>query len=176
MTAAEYNALPKRRAGHRVIITPLDGEPRESGRLLLSQVPPSVNGLFGNSWKGRKKTMVYSDWLSQAQWDLRQQESWHVPGTVKISFWFGRSQTSADLDNLIKPTLDMLVAAGRISDDKNVAKIEAEFADVQGAVIEIAKASAGNHDARHFRAQIPTSTDPDYLERMANAAEAARSA
>lgn len=159
MTAAEYNALPKRRSGHRVIIAPLDGEARDAGRLLLSQVPPSVNGLFGNSWKGRKKTMVYSDWLSQAQWDLRQQESWHVPGKIKIGLWFGRSQTAADLDNLIKPTLDMLVAAGRISDDKNVVKIEAEFADVQGAVIEIWKAPAGAGNARHFRAQMPEATE-----------------
>jgi Holliday junction resolvase RusA-like endonuclease len=69
---------------------------------------------------------------------MRKQAAWHVPGKIRVRVTFGRRDTRADLDNLIKPILDMLMAAGRISDDRNVVEIAAAFEmGVTGTRIEI---------------------------------------
>lgn len=123
---------------HRIIPTPLDGDAVDGGSLTLSMVPPSLNNIFANRRKGgRMKTAVYGGWLSVAHMDLRRQPSWHVPGKVKIALTFSRCDTRADLDNLIKPTLDLLVAAGRIADDRNVVGLEADFGDIFGVKIDV---------------------------------------
>lgn len=128
---------------HRVIPNPLDGDPVDCGALHLSCAPPSLNNLFINAKrKGRIKSPDYRAWQTTALLQLRRQFSWHVPGAVSIKLTFDRSQTRADLDNLIKPTLDLLMAAGRISDDRNVAAISAEFVKgARGTRIEIRRAA-----------------------------------
>jgi Holliday junction resolvase RusA-like endonuclease len=195
MTAAQYNALPKRRSGHRVVLTPLDGPAVRYGSLFLSMPPLSVNNLFANGDKTRFATKLYKQWQTQALLQLRRQAPWHVPGRVRIRLKFTREQTGADLDNLAKPTLDVLVKAGRMSDDRNVVELRLQFSEratgtqieiwsnahtIDASVPRVGSAEftpwGDTDDARHFRSQIPTSTDPDYLERMASAAEAARSA
>lgn len=104
-----------KRKAHRMIPRPLDGQPVSSGTLTLSVRPPSVNTLFHNRAKGRGKTLVYRNWRSIADRELRDQPSWHVPGKVKILVRVGGSR--ADSDNLLKATLDSLVTAGRIEND-----------------------------------------------------------
>ncbi|MGQ3299666.1 RusA family crossover junction endodeoxyribonuclease [Reyranella sp.] len=121
---------------HRVISTPLDGAAVRDGRLTLSSPPPSLNNAFVNGKRGRFKSATYKAWLSLAHGDLRNHPSWHVPGTIRVRIVYSRAETGADLDNLIKPVLDLLVAAGRISDDRNVAKIEAGFDPaIQGVLV-----------------------------------------
>jgi Holliday junction resolvase RusA-like endonuclease len=128
---------------HRVIATPLDGEPVEFGALSLPVAPPSLNNLFVNGKKGRFKSPEYKAWQVRSMLHLRKQAGWHVPGAIEIKLAFNRHQTRADLDNLIKPTLDLLMAAGRISDDRNVRRIEAAFLpDAIGTRIEIRRAAA----------------------------------
>lgn len=127
---------------HRVIPQPLDGDPVECGALSLPVAPPSLNNLFVNGKKGRFKSPEYKTWQIKSLLHLRKHGAWHVPGAVEIKLTFCRGQTQADLDNLIKPTLDLLMAAGRIADDRNVTAISAAF--VKGATgtrIEIRKAS-----------------------------------
>ena len=106
------------RKAHRVIPTPLDGEPVEKGTLVLSGPPPSVNALFHNRKKGRGKTLAYQNWRAITDRELRDQPSWHVPGKVKIRLEVYGSR--ADADNLCKAPIDALVGAGRIQDDRNV--------------------------------------------------------
>lgn len=126
---------------HRVILTPLDGEAVERGALALTRVPPSLNNAFLNTKKGRTKTPAYRQWIASAQRDLRRQAGWHVPGKITVRLVFRKGETRADLDNLIKPVLDILVSAGRIADDRNVSKLEALFADdLKGVRVEIARA------------------------------------
>jgi Holliday junction resolvase RusA-like endonuclease len=195
LTLAEYKALPKGRAGHRVVLTALDGAAVRYGSLYLSMPPLSVNNLFANGGNGRFATSLYRQWQAQALLQLRRQAAWHVPGRVRIRLQFTRAQTGADLDNLAKPVLDALVKAGRMDDDRNVVELRLSFSDrASGTQIEIwsnaqsidgglprkdraeFKPWGDTEDARHFRSQIPYSSDPAYLERMATAAEAGRSA
>lgn len=124
---------------HRVIAAPLDGSPVEFGALHLSAPPPSLNNLFINvKRKGRVKSPDYNAWITTALLQLRRQNGWHVGGPVYIRLVFNRQDTRADLDNLIKPTVDILVAAGRIQDDRHMMKVEAEFASgTHGTRIEI---------------------------------------
>lgn len=140
--------MAKTRA-HRMIPTPLDGEPVEFGALELTMPPPSLNNLFVNGRKGRFKSPEYKEWQTRACLQIRRQSGWHVPGSVDIRLVFSRAQTRADLDNLIKPTLDLLMAAGRISDDRNVMSISAAFdSGKTGTRIEIRKASRPSQQER----------------------------
>lgn len=128
---------PVKRKAHRQINRPLDGSPVASGTLTLTTVPPSVNGLFYNRGKGRGKTLAYRTWRSVADRELRDQPSWHVLGKVEIRIYLA-ANTRGDADNRIKATLDALVCAGRIEDDRNVVKVSAEFGQLEhGAVILI---------------------------------------
>ena len=136
ITAAQY-----RNGAHRVIPKPLDGEAVPRGILRLTAPPPSLNNAFVNGKKGRFKSSAYKGWQGFAQTELRRQAGWHVPGKVTIRILYSRADTKADLDNLIKPVLDLLVAAGRISDDRNVVKIEAEFTAGLGVSIDIRAAA-----------------------------------
>lgn len=137
MTTPSY-----RKGAHRVIPKPLDGEAVEFGALSLPFAPPSLNNIFVNGRKGRFKSADYKAWQTRACLHLRRQSGWHVPGAIRIRVAFNERDTRADLDNLIKPILDLLMAAGRISDDRNVRKLEAEFTTgIKGTRIEIRRAS-----------------------------------
>lgn len=146
ITAEEYRKgfWKDAKGPHRIIPTPLDGEAVNGGALCLTTIPPSLNNAFINlpKGKGRTKSPEYRQWINGAQRDLRKQEGWHVPGHVAIKLAFRRGGTGADLDNLIKPCLDILVSTGRITDDRNVVKIEAQFSDdLKGVRIEIQRAA-----------------------------------
>ena len=127
---------------HRVIAKPLDGEAVAFGALVLHGTPPSLNNIFVNGKKGRFKSSGYKTWQVRACMQLRRQSGWHVPGRVEIKLAFNRSETRCDIDNLIKPVLDILMASGRIADDRNVMKVEAAFEKgVTGTRIEIRSAT-----------------------------------
>lgn len=130
-------------SAHRMIPSPLDGEPRQRGILTLP-IPPSLNNAFvnGPGRGGRFKSAGYKTWQTLASLQLRRQEPWHIPGKISIRIVYDRQHTKADLDNLIKPILDLLVAAGRISDDRNVEKIEAEFGSAPGVLVGIQAAAS----------------------------------
>lgn len=122
---------------HRMIVDALDGKAMTLGTLTLSMPPPSLNHAFINAGKaGRIKSPIYRGWQTMAHLELRRQSGWHVPGRIKVYLHFNRAETRADLDNLIKPVLDLLVAAGRIADDRNVVHVEASFDnDAPGTLI-----------------------------------------
>lgn len=121
-----------------MILTPKDGEPVRYGCLHIDLPPLSVNNLFANGKKGRFATTFYKDWQTRALTQLRRQGGWHVAGRVRIKLQFSRTETSADLDNLAKPVLDILVKAGRIDDDRNVCELRMIFKDsVSGTQVEI---------------------------------------
>jgi Holliday junction resolvase RusA-like endonuclease len=140
ITAEQY-----RKGAHRMIATPFDGGAVRYGCLALALPPLSVNNLFANGaggGKGRFATKLYKEWQARALLQLRQQTSWHVPGPCRIKLRFSRQQTRADLDNLAKPVLDILVKAGRISDDRNVRELLLKFSDkANGCLIDIWEAA-----------------------------------
>lgn len=114
----------------------LCGLPVAFGRLRLSTVPPSVNSLFHNRAKGRGKTLDYRNWQAASDRELRHQPVWHVPGTVVVHVIVGTGR--GDVDNRLKATLDLLVSAGRIEDDKQVVKVTGtRDLSIAGTLIEI---------------------------------------
>jgi Holliday junction resolvase RusA-like endonuclease len=131
-----------KRKAYRQIPKPLDGAPVASGTLTLTSIPPSVNSIFFNrpKGKGRGKTLAYRNWRAIADRELRDQPSWHVPGKVVIKIRVGPAR--GDIDNRIKATLDLLVCAGRIEDDKHVAFVSAERDTFAGTSITIVRAAA----------------------------------
>jgi hypothetical protein len=131
--------VPKKKRAKIVLPSILVGEPVEHGYLLLTGVPPSLNNMFVNGDNGRIKSPGYLEWIQVSAMQLRRQAAWHVPGKTKVWIDFDRQQTGADLDNLIKAVLDLLVTYGRIEDDKNVIELHAMFdADSLGTEITIA--------------------------------------
>ena len=90
-------------------------------------LPPSLNNVFVNvPGKGRFKARVYKQWRSAAHWDLISQHP--APRLVASPYRVTISvptNARADLDNLIKPLLDVLVDAGVMTDDRDVLEIVA---------------------------------------------------
>lgn len=133
-TPAKARAKPRKAPVSRR--PPLSGGPVENGTLALSMAPPSVNALFANSKKGRRKTLAYRNWCRFANIELCAQPAWHVPGRVAVTIRVGGSR--ADADNLLKAALDALVSAGRIMDDRLVMEARAIHDDsVVGTLIDV---------------------------------------
>jgi len=122
---------------HLRLVQPAPPEPRRrtsEGMLSIAipVLPPSANSLFLNVARGRRvKTAAYREWLSDAEVGIRcaaREARWkapapkvplHVAMVVHLDF-------RRDLDNVIKPTLDVLCRAGVIADDRWVHHIEAQ--------------------------------------------------
>lgn len=84
--------------------------------------PPSVNELFRNSSAGdvrggRIKTQDYQSWILHAQSELILQKPKHLPGKVKLAFFFGERSPLADCTNYLKAAEDLLVSMGVIDGD-----------------------------------------------------------
>ena len=81
-------------------------------------IPPSANNLYTDTPKGRRKSKKYKQWLQEAGWCLNTQKTLQleaVPFQVNIE---ARIDRGRDLDNCIKPILDLLVAHKLTPDDR----------------------------------------------------------
>lgn len=98
---------------------------RASAHVVLP-IPPSVNRCWRNvPGVGRVRTAHYRAWRDAAGWELRAQRPPQIPGDVSISIRAGRPRRRRDLDNIIKPVLDILVSCGVIVDDSHVVALMA---------------------------------------------------
>ena len=89
-------------------------------------MPPSVNQLWFNvPGKGRARTEPYRNWIEAAGWELKSQRPENIVGSVAVKISAGAGDKVRDLDNLIKPLLDLLVTHAVIADDADVASIVA---------------------------------------------------
>ena len=87
-------------------------------------MPPTANNLFVNNrgvlQGGRSKSGEYRRWLTEAGWSIKIQVPGFVAplfrGPVCIVIDCGLDRHS-DIDNRIKPTLDLLVRQGVLADD-----------------------------------------------------------
>jgi Holliday junction resolvase RusA-like endonuclease len=77
--------------------------------------------------RGRIKSPEYRDWQDAAGWRLKEQRARSIVGHVAFKLHVGLSKKRRDLDNYIKPTLDLLVLMGVIEDDSKVADIAARW-------------------------------------------------
>lgn len=92
---------------------------------LVLPTPPSLNDCFGNHGagkgkRGRHDTKVYRDWKGHALWRLKMQPLVRFDCPVIVFGSVDRMNGSADIDNRIKPTLDILKTAGVYGDDSQV--------------------------------------------------------
>ena len=99
--------------------------------------PLSVN----ECWKGRRfKTPAYKSYEKELCALLPRQKM--IKGMVKVDFFFGHPNAmKTDVDNLLKPLLDIITKAGYIEDDRYVMELSAkkEKTDIAGIRIKITK-------------------------------------
>lgn len=89
--------------------------------LHLSNPPPSANSIW-RTYKGRTvKSAEYTSWLVSSGWEVKKQaRGFKLPDP---SYWstilyVPRSKTRVDLDNIAKPTHDLLKTLGIVPDDR----------------------------------------------------------
>ena len=88
-------------------------------------LPPSTNNLFtGGGSKGRFKSKRYKAWIDTEGWAIKAQGLQKVKGPVLVSIAaLIPGGPRRDIDNIIKPTLDLLVSMGVIeADDWTIVK------------------------------------------------------
>lgn len=109
--------------------------------------PPSTNSLFRNVTardgkpRGRVPTKRYLTWRRVAENEAMAQQQRSISGPVKVKILLGKpDKRKRDLDNAFKAPLDLLVHMGLIYDDSMVQKLQIEWADVEGAHIEVSAA------------------------------------
>lgn len=82
--------------------------------------PPSVNSVYANVFgKGRVKRKAYKDWIKSAGWELQAQRPRKFTERVRVVIGINPPRKNAgDVDNRVKPVLDLLVRHQVIPDDK----------------------------------------------------------
>lgn len=117
--------------------------------ILTLPVPPSMNNAFINvRGVGRVKSKKYKLWQQAAGWALQAQPHAKIPGKVRIRIQVRRPSANSDIDNRVKPLLDLLVLHRVIDDDRNVASVYAEWADIETCSITI-EPMRGTNEAIH---------------------------
>lgn len=83
------------------------------------EYPPSVNQLWrAVPGRGVIKSKVYREWLEKNLWIIRGQTRDKIEGKFTIEFQATRpDKRRRDIDNLIKPLMDVIVQAGLVEDD-----------------------------------------------------------
>lgn len=100
--------------------------------------PPSSNTCFRNvAGRGRVRTQRYKTWARAAGNEVLYQRPPHIAGEVLLDITIKRRRKDQDLDNMLKPILDLLVTMAVMDDDKNVGEIRCRWGNVDGAVVEI---------------------------------------
>lgn len=81
--------------------------------------PVSVNAMYLNvSGKGRVKTPRYKTWLEAAGWSIRAAKPTRLYGQFSLQMTlYTADEKRRDVDNTVKPVLDLLVAHDLIEDD-----------------------------------------------------------
>lgn len=104
--------------------------------LTLSELPPSANNLHRHFERGGKiirvKTSRYARWRKDAAWELAAQRPLKFDGPYRLEIAVQRdwgTKRARDIDNIIKPVSDALVAAGVIHDDSLAESVFAEWRD-----------------------------------------------
>lgn len=79
--------------------------------------PPSVNAAYSNAaGKGRVKTKAYKAWETECLWMIRQAKPGIIKGEYTVALFLSEA-TRKDVDNCLKPTLDLLSKVGISEDD-----------------------------------------------------------
>jgi Holliday junction resolvase RusA-like endonuclease len=98
-------------------------------------LPPSANRLWRYSRGRVHRSGEYTSWLKSAGWEAKAQRPASLPGwvRVKIRAALPEKGRTVDLDNHIKPALDLLETLDIVDDDRLVADVEAHWDRVVAA-------------------------------------------
>lgn len=102
--------------------------------------PPSVNNMFinGKAGKGRFLAPRYRAWKTEAGYLARSQSKEHIAGPFAVQINAVRpDKRRRDIDNCIKPIVDLLVSLGFVEDDSEMQTIQASWVS-QGPAIWVA--------------------------------------
>ncbi|TDQ63595.1 Holliday junction resolvase RusA-like endonuclease [Maritalea mobilis] len=110
--------------------------------LTCKHMPPSVNDCFANNRKtgGRHRTKRYATWANAAGYDLKaQKRNAFIAGAFTIAIVLDRKsmRSNSDIDNRVKPILDLLQTLDFIKDDKFCERLTVEKGTVEGGGFEI---------------------------------------
>lgn len=95
--------------------------------------PPSVNRAFfnrkpGQGGRGRGKTQEYRDWRQTAGWEAKASAKPLAQGNYRVVIEASQpDKRRRDVDNFIKPVVDMLAATGLTPDDCHMDEVTARW-------------------------------------------------
>lgn len=99
------------------MMSPIAPQPQsEAAARFTCPIAPSVNNLFINRTNGRSRGALYRRWQKDAGWAVKLQAPKPIKGIVAILIE-APLHRRRDVDNAIKPTLDLLVSLGLIDND-----------------------------------------------------------
>jgi len=104
-------------------------------------VPPSVNHLHASAKGGRRyKTRLYRAWERDAAWEIRTQHPGHVIGKYALTLILPKIR--GDIDNRLKPVLDLLHRLGITPDDRHCvnARVATDIERKGMALVEVRQA------------------------------------
>lgn len=105
--------------------------------MIRVSTPPSLNHIFRNvPGVGRVKTGDYKRWITQNGYAVLAQRPEKHKGDVAVHIRIG-PRTRSDLDNRIKPVLDLLTKMQVIEDDSKVVEIRARWMADEGCEVEV---------------------------------------
>ncbi|KKN77916.1 hypothetical protein LCGC14_0354810 [marine sediment metagenome] len=101
---------------------------------LFLPIPPSLNNAYVNvPGLGRVRSKAYNQWLTEAAWRLKIQRATQptcFKGEVVVDLTVERKRKGVgDIDNRIKPVLDLLTKYGIIEDDSHVQQVTARWGE-----------------------------------------------
>lgn len=105
--------------------------------IVLTRPPPSVNHMFRTGDGNRRyRSSEYNTWKKEAGWEVASQRPLKFLDDVAVVIELKRPRINADVDNRIKPALDLLT--GLVwPDDRQVVEVTARWADIEGCRITV---------------------------------------
>jgi crossover junction endodeoxyribonuclease RusA len=122
--------------------TALKPRPATSCVELYLPYPPSANALWRYGNKRVFKSTEYVEWQKNAGAMLNSQQPGTILGPYKLAIQLREGGTGADLDNLVKPTNDLLQSAGVIENDKHCRQVSLRWvtSGFDGMYVRVEKA------------------------------------
>lgn len=98
-------------------------------------IPPSINACYSNvAGKGRVRTKRYKTWANAAGYDMNGYGTLEGPFTCTITIDRSKRRSNADIDNRVKPTLDLLQTHKLIEDDKFCESVTIRWGEADGGM------------------------------------------
>lgn len=95
-------------------------------------LPPSQNNMFvnGRAGKGRFPSPAYKAWKNEASIRVYMQNKARIEGPFAVQINAVRpDRRKRDIDNLIKPLVDLIVSQGFVTDDSEMQQVTATWVE-----------------------------------------------